>query len=263
MPRESTDGIKISREMSGALARISLDRPPINVMDIPMMSALGEAVDAVARDADVRILVVDAAPGCRAFTAGVDVKDHTDDRVGAMLEAFHGVFRSLERVEVPTMAVVDGAALGGGCELILAFDLVVASTRAKFGQPEIKLGAFAPVACVLLSQIVGPRNAADWLFTGRAVPAWEAARAGLVSRVVPAEELAETADSLAGEICAMSGAVLRLTKRAWREGSRPTTFEARLAAVEKLYLAELMATSDAHEGLAAFIEKREPAWLNS
>lgn len=250
------------RELDGALARISLDRPPINIMNISMLLALGQAIDEVAEDPQVRVLLVDAAPGCRAFTAGVDIKDHTDDRVAAMIGAFHAVFLSLERIEVPTLAVVDGAALGGGTELAMAFDMVVASTRAKFGQPEIKLGAFAPVACVLLSELVGPRHAADWLFTGRPVPAWEAARAGLVSRVVEAEELAATADDLASQIAAMSGAVLRLAKRALRVGSRPAPFAERLAAVETLYLQDLMATADAHEGLAAFSAKRPPAWQN-
>jgi len=252
--------IALSREADGGIARLQLCRAPLNILDIAMLEALGDAVEEVAADDAVRVLAVEAGEGCRAFSAGVDVADHTPERVDAMLQSFHRVFRALDRVEVPTVAVVSGAALGGGCELAAGFDIVVAGAGAKFGQPEIRLGAFAPVGSLLLPPLIGTKRAADWLFTGRTVDAAEAASAGLVSRVVPDEELAAAGDEVARTIAGMSGAVLRMAKTALRAGSPEPGYGDKLDRLEQLYLRQLMATDDAHEGLAAFAQRRSPVW---
>jgi enoyl-CoA hydratase/carnithine racemase len=155
--------------------------------------------------------------------------------------------------------VVGGAALGGGCELVLFCDMVIASERASFGQPEIQVGVFPPVAVVALPGIIGPKKALEMVLIGDRMRAAEAERLGLVNRVVPPEELRATADEFVGKLTKLSGVVLRLTKRALRVGG-VGGFAEGLAAVEELYLGPLMATEDAHEGLAAFLEKRAPEW---
>ena len=131
------------------VARITFARPPLNVFNIEMMREISSALVECAQRELVAI-VFDADKDCRAFSAGVAVEDHVQETIFQMLDAFHAIFRSLELLAKPTIALIDGAALGGGCELVAACDIVIASDRSRFGQPEIKLGVFPPVAAVLL-----------------------------------------------------------------------------------------------------------------
>jgi len=156
---------------------------------------------------------------------------------------------------------VGGAALGGGCELVLFCDMIVASEKASFGQPEIQVGVIPPIAVVALPGIVGPKKALEMVLIGDRIRAAEAERVGLVNKVVPPEELRAAADEFVGKLTKLSGAVLRLTKRAVRIGSTGS-FADGLVAVEELYLGPMMETEDAHEGLAAFMERRAPVWKN-
>ncbi len=246
-------------EKQDGVARLTLNKPPLNVLDIAMMREINSALERVAGDPSIKALVFEAAEGSKAFSAGVDVSEHTAEMVEEMIAVFHRIFRQLDKLEVPTVAVVGGAALGGGCELVLFCDMVLASERASFGQPEIQVGVFAPVAAVAWPGIIGPKKALELLLTGDRIRADEAARLGLVNRVVPPEELAAAAGELLGKLTAQSGAILRLTKRAVRLGDAGSFTEG-LAAVEELYLGPMMDTEDAHEGLAAFMEKRAPVW---
>jgi cyclohexa-1,5-dienecarbonyl-CoA hydratase len=249
----------ITFEKQDGVARLALNKPPLNVLDIAMMreinAALGELKDA----SSVKVLVFEAVEGSKAFSAGVDVSEHTADKVTEMIEVFHRMFRQLDALEIPAVAVVGGAALGGGCELVLFCDMVIASEKASFGQPEIQVGVLPPIAVVALPDIIGPKKALEMVLLGDRIRAAEAEKLGLVNKVVPPEELKETADEFVGKLAKLSGAVLRLTKRAVRLGSAGDFAEG-LAAVEELYLGPLMATEDAHEGLAAFMEKRSPVW---
>jgi cyclohexa-1,5-dienecarbonyl-CoA hydratase len=249
----------ISFEEGSGIARLTLNKPPYNVLDIAMMREIITALEGLEGEGAVKVVLFEAAEGSKAFSAGVDVSEHTADKVEEMIDVFHRIFRLLDALDVPTVAVVNGAALGGGCELALFCDIVIASERASFGQPEIQVGVFPPVAAVELPGIVGPKKALELLLTGDRIRAAEAERLGLVNRVVPPEELGETADELVGKLTKQSSAVLRLTKRAVRLG-RAGSFAEGLSAVEELYLGPLMATEDAHEGLAAFMEKRSPVW---
>ncbi len=249
----------ITFEKRDGVARLTLNKPPFNVLDIAMMREINAALEGLGDDPKIKVLVFEAAEGSKAFSAGVDVAEHTADKVGEMIEVFHRIFRLLDGLEIPTVAVVDGAALGGGCELVLFCDMVIASERASFGQPEIQVGVFPPVAVVALPGIIGPKKALEMVLIGDRIRAAEAERLGLVNRVVPPEELRATADAFVGKLTKLSGVVLRLTKRALRLGS-VGGFAEGLAAVEELYLGPLMATEDAHEGLAAFLEKRAPEW---
>jgi cyclohexa-1,5-dienecarbonyl-CoA hydratase len=157
--------------------------------------------------------------------------------------------------------VVDGPALGGGCELVAACDIVIATDRARFGQPEIKLGVFPPVAAILLPRIIGEKRARELILTGDMIDANEALRFGLVNYVVPGAELASKAKSVLGKIVELSASSLAMTRIALDLGGR-AGFESALAEVENLYLNELMKTEDAREGVRAFMEKRRPEWKN-
>ena len=172
---------------------------------------------------------------------------------------FDRVCAALADFPVPTLAVVHGHALGGGCELALCCDLIVAAEGANFGQPEIKLATIAPIAALRLPGLVGYRRAAEMLFTGETIGAAEAARIGLINRAVPARELDQTIKQLVGKFRGLSAAALRLYKRAARLGAEEW---GNLPAMERLYLDDLMAIEDASEGVAAFIEKRAPVWRN-
>lgn len=251
----------IAFEKRDGIARLTLNKPPLNVLDIAMMQEINAALEGLGDDPSVKVLVFQAAEGSKAFSAGVDVSDHTADKVGEMIEVFHRIFRHLDGLEMPTVAVVGGAALGGGCELVLFCDMVIASEKASFGQPEIQVGVFPPIAVAALPGIVGPKKALELVLIGDRIRAGEALRLGLVNQVVPVEELQAAAEEFVGKLAKLSGAVLRLTKRAVRVGSAGS-FADGLAAVEDLYLGPLMATEDAHEGLAAFMEKRAPVWEN-
>jgi len=236
------------------VARITLNRPPLNILHSPMLEELAAALEEAAAE---RLLVV-AAKG-RAFCAGVDVGEHTPERAGAMLDRFHTVCRRLVALDIPTVAAVHGAALGGGCELVALCDLVVAARSATFGQPEIKIAAFPPVAAAALAQVVGLRQAMPLLLTGETVTAEAAQAAGLVTTVVDDGALADEVERLTAQLAALSGPALRLAKRAaLREFRR--VFEEGLREAERLYLQDLLATEDAREGIAAFLEKRAPAW---
>src|SRR5205807_5082310 len=142
---------------------------------------IGAALDECGQQRDLAAIVFDAAEGTRAFSAGVAVEEHVPETVSEMLDCFHSVFRALSQISKPVIAVVDGPALGGGCELVCACDIVIASERARFGQPEIKLGVFPPVAAILLPRIIGEKRARELILLGEMIDAAEALRLGLVN----------------------------------------------------------------------------------
>jgi cyclohexa-1,5-dienecarbonyl-CoA hydratase len=178
-----------------------------------------------------------------------------------MLEHFHEIFRTLEEMAKPVLAIVDGAALGGGCELVAACDIVLATERARFGQPEIKLGVFPPVGAILLPRIIGEKRARELLLTGELIDAREAARLGLVNYLVPPAQLEQKTQEILGKLRELSAPALEMARRAISLGAG-RTFDELLAKVEDLYLNELMKTKDASEGIRAFMEKRKPNWHN-
>lgn len=246
-------------QATGGVGRLTLKRPPLNILNIGMLRELCDALAAAARDAGLRVLVLRAEGTLRVFSAGVDVADHTADKVGEMIPLFDRTCAALAGFPAPTLAAVHGHALGGGCELALCCDLVVAAESANFGQPEIKLATIAPIAALRLPALVGDRRAAEILLTGETIGAAEAARIGLITRAVPAEELDKAVDQITDKLSVLSAPALRLCKRALRLGAAGW---GGLPAIERLYLEELMMTEDAHEGVASFIEKRAPVWRN-
>ena len=241
------------------VARIVLCRPPLNILTIEMMEEVAAALAWAGTLGALKALLL-AGEG-KAFSAGVDVEDHRGARVKPMLESFHRIFRLIHDLDCPTVAAVQGAALGGGAELATFCDLVIASDAATLGQPEVKVGVFAPIAALHYPLRVGPHRALQLLLSGRVVGAAEAREIGLVDRVVPAERLGDTVEAELARFTAQSAAVLRLTKRAVRESMR-LPFHQALSQLEDLYHYELMATEDAAEGLRAFTEKRPPVWTD-
>jgi cyclohexa-1,5-dienecarbonyl-CoA hydratase len=247
---------KINSSSDAYSYRITLADPPLNILDIQMLEELRGALSGVASDRHT--LIIDAEGG-KAFSAGASVQDHIGERVRTMLQHFHDSFRVLARLEVVTVAMVRGAALGGGCELALACDFVLASDRARFSQPEINLGVFPPVAAYQLSRQLAPRKGLELLLTGDPIDAISAEQLGLVNAVFPAADFDAQAAQWMGKLHRQSASSLRFAKKAFRL-AQGAGFEDRLEAVEQLYLEELMKTSDAAEGLAAFMEKRPAIW---
>lgn len=243
------------------VAWITLNRPPLNILNIAMMQQINLALEQCLSQRELVAVVFEADPQSRAFSAGVAVEEHVEETVYRMLETFHGIFRNLDQLSKPTIAVVESAALGGGCELITACDIVIAGQRARFGQPEIKLGVFPPLAAVLLPRVIGERRARELILTGDIIDAAEAARIGLINYVVPDEQVSQKTGELLAGLRELSGSVLEMTKRALEIG-REQLVDAPLRRVENLYLHELMKTADANEGIKAFQEKRKPKWLN-
>jgi cyclohexa-1,5-dienecarbonyl-CoA hydratase len=247
----------IQFELRDGVGRIVLNRPPVNVLNIAMMEEIQAALRQAQAAAETRAIVVSATG--RMFSAGVDIAEHTHDLMERMLERFHGIFRLLADGEVPTLAVVQGHALGGGCELACSCDLVVAARGAKFGQPEIAVGVFPPVAAALFPHVIGARKAAELILTGEAIPAEEAHRIGLINAVVPAEELSAEAERVIARLADKSAAVLRMAKRALRAGMA-AGFDETLPGIETIYTKALMSLEDPGEGLTAFLAKRKPVW---
>lgn len=249
----------VTLEISQGVAWITLIRPPLNILTLDLIRELDITLSQVAEQTDLKAAVL-AANG-KAFCAGVDVADHTPDRVEPMIREFGQLFTRLRTLPMPTIALVQGAALGGGCELAIACDLVIAAESAKFGQPEIKLGVFPPIAAALFPQLIGHQQTARLLFSGETINAAEAARIGLVTYVAAVDELQATLNNLLTQYRNMSAAALRMTKRAILYGNDLGVTA--LLEIEDLYLRDLMGTADAHEGIQAFIEKRQPIWRDN
>jgi cyclohexa-1,5-dienecarbonyl-CoA hydratase len=240
------------------VARITFARPPLNVFNIEMMREIVKALSE-SHQREIVAIVFDADKDCRAFSAGVAVEDHVQETIFQMLDAFHSIFRSLEQLAKPTIALIDGAALGGGCELVAACDIVIASDRSRFGQPEIKLGVFPPVAAVLLPRVIGERRARELILTGEIIDAVEAGRLGLCNHVVPGAHLEPKLNEVLAKLRELSGTSLSFARQSLDLG-RGRSIEDALSEQENIYLHDLMKTQDANEGVKAFMEKRKAIW---
>src|SRR3972149_5396076 len=221
----------IRLEIADGVARLVLARPPLNILNIEMMEDVNAALERVQALHEVRVLVM-AAEG-KAFSAGVAVEDHRGDRVKPMLEAFHRIFHLLRAPPGHTAAAVQGAALGGGSELATFCDFVIASETATFGQPEIKVGVFPPIAAVHYPSRIGLAHTLQLLLTGEVIAAKEAEQIGLVDRAVPAAQLPAAVEEVLAKLRDKSRAVLALTRRAVLDAAGQP-FEAALRAVETL-----------------------------
>lgn len=239
------------------LVRITLNRPPANVLSIDLMDELNAALESLDNQRDVKLVVLAAAG--KYFSAGFELGDHLGDRAYLMMESFKKIFDNLTKMDRPIVAAVAGPALGAGSILAAACDFVLAGSSAKFGHPEIKGGVFNPMAAALLPRLVGRRRAFEMILGGVTITAAEAERIGLISRAVPDDKLEAEVAALAQRYQEGSAPILQLTRRAVAAGlDQPLGDAIRLA--EDIYLNQLMSTEDAEEGLKAIMEKRKPAW---
>lgn len=250
--------IKVNEKHEKAVLEILLDAPKGNILDSVMMSEIVSALERVGPDTKLVLF----GSTSKHFSFGASVEEHVKEKAPSMLKAFHGIFRRLIDISVPTASVVRGQCLGGGMELAIICNFILASDTAVFGQPEIKLGVFPPPASVILPMKVGQSVADRWVLTGCNIKAEEARASGLVMEVHPDSELDSAVEAfVTQQLLPISAASLKMGLLA----SCQPFFEAvkkGLDRVEALYLGKLMETHDANEGIRAFMEKRKPSWQN-
>src|SRR5215470_7937007 len=257
MATQSIPYERVLQKIPTPIARLTLNNPPLNVIDIPLMEELARALAEIEARAEISVIVLSAAGN--AFSAGVDVAAHSADNVESMLSNFHAVIRAIVASKKVTIAEVRGPCLGGGTELAMVCDLVYTAEDAQWGFPEIKLGCYPPVAATALSALVGQKQAADLILTGRTISGKDAANIGLANRAVPQNELDGAVQEALARLSNLSSEALAITKKAiyaWDS----IHFDKGLARAEKIYFDELIKTEDAQEGITAFLEKREPQW---
>ena len=245
-------------EKKDGVAKLIINRPPLNILDIDTLEEMNQALTELRTDDEVKVVVITGA-GDKAFSAGVAVGDHLGEKLPKMVEVFHKLFISLVEVDKPTIAVVNGLALGGGCEIVAGCDMAIASEKAQLGQPEIKLGVYPPPASVLFPRLVGRRKAFELILSGDSINASEAERIGLINKAVPEEEFDKATEEFIKRFTANSGLTLTQARRAvyrnfdleFHEAMEVTGVDATL----------VMSGENSVEGLKAFLEKRKPVWI--
>src|SRR6202158_5840840 len=246
-------------QLSGGVAHMTLNRPDHNLLNEAMLREMAEGIEYAGSREDVKIILLDSA--CKVFCGGVDIGEYTTQRVYQMLDAFHAAFAGMVDVAKPVICVVNGPAIGGGAELAAFGDLVIASPKARFAQPEITIGMFPPLASTILPYLVGPKIALELVLTGEPVTAARALELGLVNRLVPEAQLEKTVQEMVERITSHSGPVLAMAKRAILGGMGLSLREGMKNSMN-IFLNELYRLEDAQEGLRAIIEKRKPVLQN-
>ena len=249
----------IKTEIANGVAQITLDRPKHNVFNIEMMRELIAELEKAIADPELKCIAIFGEG--RSWCAGVEVGDHKPDQVDEMISTFDRIFELVDALEIPTIAAVHGTCLGGGMEVAIACDIVVAANSAVFGQPEIKLGFLPPFAAIRLPQLVGPAKAVEICTTGKRYSAKQAKDLGFVSDCIDDDRFSTTVEELIGEITANSPLIIRLNKRAVKQ-HLGMPFPKALLGVSDLFLNTLMKTEDTLEGIRSFEEKRKPEWKN-
>jgi len=245
--------------IDGEVARLTLERPEHNLLNERMLAEISAGINTIGERNDIKLIVLDSAQ--KTFCGGIELGEYTQRRVFQLLDAFHNAFSAMLDTSKPLMVVVNGAAFGGGAELAMLGDLVIATPRARFAQPEIKLGVFPPLAAAILPYILGPKLALELVLTGETMTAERARELGLVNWLVAENELEKKVNEVIANVTAQSGPVLTMAKRAilnslgmsLRDGVRSSM---------KVFLNELADLEDSQEGLRALVEKRAPKWKN-
>jgi len=245
--------------LEGPVARMTLNRPKYNLLNERMLNELAYGIESLHEKDEVKLIILDSA--CEVFSGGIDLGEYTSQRVFQMLDAFHHVFTAIMDVSKPVLTIINGPAIGGGSELAAFGDLVIATPKARFGQPEITIGVFPPLASSIFPHVVGPKLALELVLTGEAITAERAKDLGLVNRLVPEDQLDKTVDLLVKQITAQSGAVLTMAKKAILGGMGMTLRDG-LKNSMNIFLNELYRLEDSQEGVRALVEKRKPQWKN-
>jgi cyclohexa-1,5-dienecarbonyl-CoA hydratase len=245
--------------IEGPVGRLTLDRPEHNLLNERFLSEMAVGIGTLGERRDVKLIVVDSAT--KSFCGGIELGEYTHRRVFQLLDAFHSAFGALMETSKPLMVVINGPAFGGGSELAALADIVVATPRAKFAQPEIKLGVFPPLSAVILPYILGPKVALELVLTGETMTAERAHELGLVNKLVPEKDLEKTVSDLISKVTSQSGPVLSMAKKAIL-GSMGLSLRDGVRNSMKIFLNELSDLEDSQEGLRALVEKRAPQWKN-
>jgi cyclohexa-1,5-dienecarbonyl-CoA hydratase len=246
-------------EKANGIATITFARPKHNVFNIDMMNLFCDTLEDLSNDSEIKCLVIKGQGP--SWCAGVDVGDHKPEMADQMIATFNRSLLLLGALDMPTVAAVHGACLGGGMEYAIACDLIIAGERAKFGQPEVRLGFLPPYAAIRLPQLVGPAKAIEICCSGKVYSADTAKSMGFVSQTVPDDQFNAAVDDWIEDIRASSPLILRLNKQAVTQHLGMKTPDA-LQSVGNLFLNTLMQTEDTLEGIASFYEKRKPIWKN-
>jgi cyclohexa-1,5-dienecarbonyl-CoA hydratase len=241
-------------------AFLTINRPPMNILNIATMEEVNDVLTSLSGNKDIKVLVI-SSTGEKAFSAGVDVTDHTEDKVERMLQVFHNIFRNMSTLDQVTIAALKGLTLGGGCEIAIFCDLAIAADNLKIGQPEIKLSVIAPIALLILPRLIGLKKTSELLLTGKIIEAAEAEQIGLINKAVPLASFDTELENFIQPFTELSLVGLKFSKKGINLGLE-TSFLEGLEKIEKIYIDELMVSEDAHEGLKAFMEKRKPLWKN-
>jgi cyclohexa-1,5-dienecarbonyl-CoA hydratase len=247
-------------EKQAGIGRLTLNRPSTNVMNYEMLVEMNSALEDLAKDDGVKVVLIRGS-GNRAFSAGVEVKDHLGERMPLTIKEFGKMFHGLHNLRKPSIAVVNGVALGGGCELVIGCDMAIASDKAQLGQPEIKLGGLAPVAAALFPRILGEKKAFELIMLGENISAVEAERLGLINKVVPDTELDTAVEAIAKKFLVMSGIGVKLCREVLQKCTNASDWKTamQIGVDEGIKTWE---TEDAVEGLTSFLEKRPAVWKN-
>src|SRR5512142_1173079 len=209
---EVKEGFKfIQFDTSTYIARITLNHPPYNVLTVPLMIEMAEAIESLNGRGDIKAILIDSNQ--KMFSAGIGLEDSKADRVFQTLDAFNRVFNAMRDISKPVILVVNGQAIGAGSELVAFGDLVIATPKAKFAQPEVKLGIFPPFAAVMLPQLIGPKKTYELILTGEAMSAEEAHAYGFVNKIVPEADLEKAVKEVIARIGEFSAPVLEMTKK--------------------------------------------------
>lgn len=250
--------ISVAGSHEGQVMEITLDEPKGNVLDGAMMREITAAIERAAANPALKAIVFQGAG--EHFSFGASVPEHRKAHVAEMLRTFHELFRTLIRSSKPSLAVVRGQCLGGGLELAAFCNWIFASPDAKFGQPEIRLAVFPPVASVILPHRIGQSAADDLILTGRSISAEQAKVLGLVAEIAGDPYMAAM-HFIEKHLLPQSAVALQYTVKAARFQMH-AAFLQHIDALEAMYVQELMETADANEGIEAFLEKRRPVWQN-
>jgi len=249
----------VKLRLDANVARMTLNRPEHNLLNEAMLREIADGISFAGDRDDIKLIVLDSA--CKVFSGGIDIGEYTSQRVFQMIDAFHAAFSSMLEIGKPVVCVVNGPAIGGGAELAAFGDLVIATPKAKFAQPEITIGIFPPLASTILPYLVGPKKALELVLTGDAVTAEQAHELGMVNRLVPEAQLEKTVRDLVDRISGHSGPVLTMAKRAILGGMGMSLRDG-LKHSMNIFLNELYRLEDSQEGLRALVEKRKPNWKN-
>jgi len=251
--------IRVEQWFDNAVRVIILANGKGNIIDKEMMKEIGDTLDLAEKDSDLKAILFRGDGG--HFSFGASVPEHVKEAAPVMLREFHSIFRRIIDMAIPSIAIIHGQCLGGGMELALFSNWIFADEHARFGQPEIGLAVFAPVASLLLPSLIGQSAADDLLITGRSVSATHAKAMGLIHDVSSDPEK-NARFFIEQHLLPKSAKALRFAVRASRF-QFSQNFLHHLQRLETMYLNELMNTSDANEGIQAFLEKRTPHWKNS